>query len=515
MKRLALALFLAVSLFWQPPSSIGEPRDAARTDAAHGSPAVCPVTGDPADARFSISYQGAKLAFASAEARREFRKQPGRFTARANAQLVATGQAEQRKCPIEGRPVVPSLFLNLAGADVAFCCEDCQRQVADAPADRALELVFSDEPFNRAFVVKGGKPQANQRASGQKRGSNQREQPQHDGLSDGALRALEHALGVQEKYQAGLLRQEGIVGVASALDDNGKPMLRVFVEDEANLRQVPRQFDDVPVLAEAVGRVHAGGAQHAAAVASWLGAAATGADPKARFDRPVPLGVSTGLEQSSCNAGTIGCRLKGTRNGAPALFALSNNHVFADSNLAPLNSDILQPGRADSNCNRPPANRFATLERYQVIQFGGLANKIDAAIANVTSLTMDSKTPDDGYGRPKSALVDPFPGQLVQKYGRTTGLTKGRIVGVNLSLNVYYGRAQRAFFTQQIVITSPAGAPAFSRGGDSGSLIVSDPGRNPVGLLFAGTANGRYTIANRISEVLAAFASYQVSIDGE
>jgi YHS domain-containing protein len=526
MKRLALALLFAVTLFWQPPATTGQPRRLAPRAAPTAAPDLaeslpeglaCPVTGEPADSRFAAAYKGARVYFASQEARREFQEQPRAFASLANAQLAVSGQAEQTKCPLEGRPVARSLFLNVAGVDVAFCCEECQKKAALAPADEAHDLIFAEAPFKKAFAVKqaarNGREQAGRR-SGKKEGA-ERAAAHGDSLSAGAQRLLEHAVSVQEKYQAQLLRKEGMVGVGAALDDNGKALVRVFVEDEAALAGLPRQLDDVPVLAEAVGRVYAGGFEPApAAVAAWLGSAAVSANPRARFDRPVPLGVSTGLEQSSCNAGTIGCRLKGTKNGVSALFALSNNHVFADSNLAPLNADILQPGRADSNCNRPPSNRFATLERYQVIQFGGLENKIDAAIANVTAATMDSKTPDDGYGRPKSAVVDPFPRQAVQKYGRTTGLTKGTVIGVNLSMYVYYGQARRAYFTRQIVITSVDGS-SFSKGGDSGSLIVSDPGRNPVGLLFAGTANGRYTIANRISEVLAAFSSYTASIDGE
>ncbi len=50
---------------------------------------------------------------------------------------------------------------------------------------------------------------------------------------------------------------------------------------------------------------------------------------------------------------------------------------------------------------------------------------------------------------------------------------------------------------------------AFSQPGDSGSLIVSATGFNPVALLFAG--NNSVTVGNPIDEVLAAFG---VAIDG-
>ncbi len=58
-----------------------------------------------------------------------------------------------------------------------------------------------------------------------------------------------------------------------------------------------------------------------------------------------------------------------------------------------------------------------------------------------------------------------------------------------------------AIFQNQILIVSLT-ANAFSQGGDFGSLIVSDRGNSPVGLLFAGSAS--HTIANQIPDVLSA-----------
>src|SRR5690606_12962998 len=93
----------------------------------------------------------------------------------------------------------------------------------------------------------------------------------------------------------------------------------------------------------------------------------------------------------------------------------------------------------------------------------------------------------------------------------TTGLTKGTVTEVNLTVSVCYvprgpfGCGGSATFTGQIGI-SPG---TFSSGGDSGSLIVTDnSSRNPVGLLFAGSSTR--TIANPIPPVLQRFG---VTID--
>jgi hypothetical protein len=97
------------------------------------------------------------------------------------------------------------------------------------------------------------------------------------------------------------------------------------------------------------------------------------------------------------------------------------------------------------------------------------------------------------------------------KYGRTTGLTKGRVDAINATVDVGYSTGV-ARFTGQIIIRPGS----FSAGGDSGSLIVSNERgsekKKPVGLLFAGSSF--FTVANPIGLVLEAFDP-DIAIDGE
>ncbi|TDJ08042.1 MAG: hypothetical protein E2O67_01585 [Deltaproteobacteria bacterium] len=96
----------------------------------------------------------------------------------------------------------------------------------------------------------------------------------------------------------------------------------------------------------------------------------------------------------------------------------------------------------------------------------------------------------------------------VQKCGRTTGQTEGRVSYLNVTVNVNYGVGVATFYNQ--IGIRPGG---FSAGGDSGSLIVVKGGNNdrrPVGLLYAGSSS--LTIANPIIPILARFG---VTIDGE
>jgi len=228
-------------------------------------------------------------------------------------------------------------------------------------------------------------------------------------------------------------------------------------------------------------------------------------DPTKRFDRPVPIGVSTG--HPSVTAGTIGARV----TDGTYVYALSNNHVYADENLASIGDPVLQPGAFDGGTD--PEDRIGTLDDFEPIVFSETANNvIDAAIALSSTSYLGNATPTDGYGMPKSTIASAYVGMKVQKYGRTTGLTSGRVSAINGTFIVNYGTG-KARFVNQIVITPGT----FSAGGDSGSLIVvkanpkrGDSNRKPVGLLFAGS--DVVTIANPIDAVLSRFG---VVIDGE
>jgi hypothetical protein len=215
--------------------------------------------------------------------------------------------------------------------------------------------------------------------------------------------------------------------------------------------------------------------------------------------RPVPIGVSTG--HPDITAGTISCRV--VKGGA--VYALSNNHVYADENKASRGDNVLQPGKYDGGVN--PRDAIGTLAAYNKIVFSRQAsNAIDAAIALCTTSTLGNSTPADGYGMPGKTPVTAQVGLAVKKYGRTTGLTHGTISAINATVNVTYDSGT-ARFVNQIVITPGS----FSGGGDSGSLIVTDSDADsPVGLLFAGS--NTTTIANPIGPVLDYFG---VTIDGK
>jgi len=69
--------------------------------------------------------------------------------------LVATGQAKQTKCPISGAPCKADKVVEVGGAKVYFCCDNCKGKVAGAKGDDQANLVFSDGAFEKAGYTVG------------------------------------------------------------------------------------------------------------------------------------------------------------------------------------------------------------------------------------------------------------------------------------------------------------------------------------------------------------------------
>jgi hypothetical protein len=118
--------------------------------------------------------------------------------------------------------------------------------------------------------------------------------------------------------------------------------------------------------------------------------------------------------------------------------------------------------------------------------------------------------PGDVPGGPLSGRVpgalDLEPDELVEKVGRTTGHTHGRITAVEVDgVAVQYDQGVYRF-DDQVEISGQGGE--FSAGGDSGSVIWRSRDRAPVALLFAGSSAGGdggagVTFANPLATVLA------------
>lgn len=243
--------------------------------------------------------------------------------------------------------------------------------------------------------------------------------------------------------------------------------------------------------------------------------------PTGRF-RPAPGGVSIG--HFLITAGTLGCWVRKNNK----FYILSNNHVLANSNDASIGDAVLQPGAYDGGVN--PDDQIAALSEFVPIvfqedgestcpiagSFAGAANAIAASVKSKTRLKPIIIKPES-ENLVDCAIAEPLNtnnvrneilnigeitqtaegalGMAVKKMGRTTGLTEGTILQVDVTAQVSYGSGKTATFVDQLM------ADGMSQGGDSGSAVVNSDNKL-VGLLFAGSTST--TIINRIQNVFSA-----------
>lgn len=313
---------------------------------------------------------------------------------------------------------------------------------------------------------------------------------------------------LQQKEEDKLLSLANVVGVSlghrikDGQEREDEDVIAVLVnQKEKDARflpegaEVPKKLGDYATDVVEVGDIFAGDTQPFAGVGNEPGneTLETGAEDfspslKKRV-RPARGGYSVG--HYKITAGTIGtcCYGESSFPGIPGkYYILSNNHVLANSNDARIGDPVLQPGPADGG--RLPKDVIARLSRWVPIRFISGSdrpiNYVDAAIAEGSLANLDRGI--YWVGTVKQLYAAPKVGDIVQKCGRTTGFTTGKVTSINGTVLVNY-RGGVAKFTNQIITTD------MSAGGDSGSLVTNlDEGA--VGLLFAGSST--ISIVNNI-----------------
>ena len=263
------------------------------------------------------------------------------------------------------------------------------------------------------------------------------------------------------------------------------------------------------------------GAVLTAALCVFLGSSGTaqkgkggggGVSHTATQTRPIKLGTSGGsaldVANGYCCSGTLGALVqKGTTQ-----YILSNTHVFAgdfvsggNGYVAQSGDPINQAGLIDVGCQNNVQNHVATLSQWAPLNGN---DNVDAAIAQVINGKVSTTGEILEIGTISSATVSASVGQAVKKSGRTTGLTRSSVSGLNATITVGYstecaGSNHSKTFTGQIIINNKGSR--FLNSGDSGSLMVEDAASNPraVGLLYAGSSS--IAIANPIGHVLSKF----------
>lgn len=314
---------------------------------------------------------------------------------------------------------------------------------------------------------------------------------------------FESVMRLQERETARFMAMPDVVGTATGLNDKGQPVIQVLTEKATPAGRLPRQIDGVEVVEVVTGKIVAMKGKPGGG-----GGGGGGVSHTAIQSPPIQLGTSGGWEfdlaNGYCCAGTLGSLIsKGGKQ-----YIMSNYHVLeadivngGNGRTASNGDPVIQPGLIDINCNANSAQAVATLQVMNALP----NHNVDVAIAEVMPGMVSDQILE--IGTISSSTVAAFVGQDVKKSGRTTGLTRSSVTGLNATISVSYenecagGTAFTKTFTGQIVIDNKRSR--FLDGGDSGSLMVEDVSSNPraVGLLFAGSS--RTAIANPIGDVLS------------
>jgi YHS domain-containing protein len=112
----------------------------------------CPVSGHAASKQHAAEHNGGKVYFCCDKCARAFAAKTTEFAAKANLQLVVSGQFKLVKCPLEGYTLNPITAMEVGGVKVLFCCKGCKNEVRLAKSeDERINLVFNDKAFKKGF----------------------------------------------------------------------------------------------------------------------------------------------------------------------------------------------------------------------------------------------------------------------------------------------------------------------------------------------------------------------------
>ena len=112
----------------------------------------CPVSGKAIDKEHSVKHNGGTVYFCCPNCPKAFKAE--KHGAKANVQLIATGQAKQVKCVFTGGKLNPETKIEVGGVAVCFCCMNCQGKAQDKAGAEQINFIFNDKNFKKGFQVK-------------------------------------------------------------------------------------------------------------------------------------------------------------------------------------------------------------------------------------------------------------------------------------------------------------------------------------------------------------------------
>lgn len=234
-------------------------------------------------------------------------------------------------------------------------------------------------------------------------------------------------------------------------------------------------------------------------------------DPRPFFLHQGNYCCGSSIFPANCiGAGTLGFL---ARDADGHIYGVTNNHVSGACNHAHPGLPILAPGPADVSDDGIDPFCIGRHSKLIPINDGipenmDISGNLDASCFRISDTANVCSMQGNLCDTPPQ-VGEPISGSIVEKIGRTTGHTRGRIIGQSVAplsvgylLNEYSVR-KSVYFQSVFIVEGLQGD--FSRRGDSGSLVMScqpDGSRVSVGLIFAGDEQKKLTYILSLPTIL-------------
>jgi len=285
---------------------------------------------------------------------------------------------------------------------------------------------------------------------------------------------------LRSKHSAACLRMKSshVIGVGfgakvSAGSTTGETAIRVYVTRKIRTSElsravrIPKTINGISTDVVAVGR------------------------PRHHL-RPVALGAS--ISRLGGLPGSIGCIV--TKAGAAKSYLLSAAHVLSPDVTARIGDSIVEP--ATPNAGAAP---IATLTDFELLKPDGGKNFMDAAIALLLKKS-DVLDQLPRIGELATPVMPPTLYQSVRKFGAASAHTLGIVTDATAEITIQSPIDGENYLYSDVFDVTGCGGE-FSRGGDSGALIVDAQSNRPVGIVIGGRRD--HTFAAPIQRILDRF----------
>ena len=255
----------------------------------------------------------------------------------------------------------------------------------------------------------------------------------------------------------------------------GRPTLELAISEGLTRAEIPDSIGGFPVDKPESGRLRL--------QRGWR-------SPRTRRADPMQGGISVS-NASLRGSGTLGGLVRDRETGDPMI--LSNWHVLVGHWGVRPGWPIYQPGRGDGGRR---ADAVATFSH------SAMSSHLDAAVARLTGSRSLLNHP---LGlEPVKGVSWAMPGMEVIKSGRTTGVTYGRVTGVEGAFGGYFGGVYGLIRNVMTIVPRPGMEQVVSSGGDSGSFWLQEETMHAVGLHFVGNDDPEYAQAMDMQPILDA-----------